>query len=82
MGNCSGKLGRSACGSLGYAMPDAMHAKHVIVITDDLRPYPLSDWSIPETQVDQVVSVVSIGDPKNPGTNVVHLEQSGIGLPD
>ena len=47
IGNCSGKLGRSACGSLGYAMPDAMHAKHVIVITDDLRPYPLIDWSIP-----------------------------------
>ena len=36
MGNCTGKYGRSACGSLGYAFPDAMYAKKVIVITDEL----------------------------------------------
>ena len=41
MGNCTGKLGPSACGSLGYAFPDAMYAKQVIVITDNLVPYPL-----------------------------------------
>lgn len=28
-GNCTGKLGKSACGSLGYAIPDAMHAKRL-----------------------------------------------------
>ena len=27
MGNCTGKSGKSACGSLGYAFPDAMYAK-------------------------------------------------------
>ena len=27
MGNCSGKYGKSACGSLGYAFADAMFAK-------------------------------------------------------
>ena len=32
MGNCSGKYGPSACGSLGYAFADAMYAKKVIVI--------------------------------------------------
>ena len=26
MGNCTGKFGKSACGSLGYAIPDALHA--------------------------------------------------------
>ena len=41
MGNCSGKIGKSACGSLGYAIPDAQNAKHVIIITDNLVPYPL-----------------------------------------
>ena len=34
MGNCSGKYGPSACGSLGYAFADAMKAKKVVVITD------------------------------------------------
>lgn len=27
MGNCTGKVGKSACGSLGYAFPDAQYAK-------------------------------------------------------
>ena len=80
IGNCSGKLGRSACGSLGYAMPDAMHAKHVIVITDDLRPYPLIDWSIPETQVDQVVCVDSIGDPKGIVSGTTKITRDPVGL--
>ena len=57
MGNCTGKIGKSACGSLGYAIPDAKCAKHVVVITDELHPYPLIEWSIPETDVDQVVAV-------------------------
>ena len=38
MGNCSGKYGPSACGSLGYAFADAMYAKKVVVITDNLVP--------------------------------------------
>ena len=46
MGNCSGKYGKSACGSLGYAFADAMHAKKVVVITDNLVPYPMQDFSI------------------------------------
>ena len=44
MGNCSGKYGKSACGSLGYAVADAMYAKKVVVITDNLVPYPLMDF--------------------------------------
>ena len=46
MGNCSGKYGKSACGSLGYAFADAMFAKKVVVITDNLVPYPSSPASI------------------------------------
>ncbi|MBR6825103.1 MAG: citrate lyase subunit alpha, partial [Oscillospiraceae bacterium] len=48
MGNCSGKYGKSACGSLGYAFADAMFAEKVVVITDNLVPYPLADFSISE----------------------------------
>lgn len=57
-GNCTGKFGPSACGSLGYAFPDAMYAKKVIVITDNLVDYPLTGWSIPEIYVDYVVSTL------------------------
>ena len=52
MGNCTGKIGPSACGSLGYAFADAMYAKKVVVITDNLVDYPLLDFSISEDYVD------------------------------
>lgn len=80
MGNLSGKTGRSACGSLGYAMPDARYAKHVVAITDGLVPYPLIDWSIPETEVDQVVAVDSIGDPRGIVSGTTKITRDPVGL--
>ena len=80
MGNCTGKRGKSACGSLGYAIPDARNAMHTVVITDELVPYPLIDWSIPETDVDQVVLVDSIGDPKGIVSGTTKITRDPIGL--
>ena len=80
MGNCTGKRGKSACGSLGYAIPDARNARHTVVITDELGPYPLIDWSIPETDVDQVVLVDSIGDPKGIVSGTTKITRDPIGL--
>ena len=31
---------KSICGSLGYALPDARYADKVVIVTDDLVPYP------------------------------------------
>jgi len=80
MGNCTGKLGKSACGSLGYAIPDAKHAKYVVAITDELHPYPLTGWSIPETDVDAVVVVDSIGDPKGIVSGTTKITRDPVGL--
>jgi citrate lyase subunit alpha/citrate CoA-transferase len=80
MGNCTGKIGKSACGSLGYAFPDAMHAKHVIVITDNLVPYPLSGWSIPEQYVDYVVEVDAIGNPHGIVSGTTRITRDPVGL--
>ena len=80
MGNCTGKLGKSACGSLGYAMPDAMHAKKVVVITDNLVDYPLQGWSIPETCVDYVVEVPAIGDPRGIVSGTTTITRDPVGL--
>ena len=80
MGNCSGKYGKSACGSLGYAVADAMHAKKVIVITDNLVPYPLQDWSISESYVDYVVTVDAIGDPKGIVSGTTQITRDPVGL--
>lgn len=54
----------SACGSLGYAKVDANYAKQVVLITDNLVPYPNVPFGIPESQVDYIVVVDCIGDPK------------------
>ncbi len=62
-GNLSGAVGRSACGSLGYAHTDAEYAECVVAITDNLVPFPTSNIQIPQYFVDYVVPVDSIGDP-------------------
>ena len=80
MGNCTGKLGKSACGSIGYAYPDAMYAKKVIVITDELVPYPLTGWSIPEIYVDSVVKVDAIGDPAGIVSGTTRMTRNPVAL--
>ena len=64
MGNAIGVVGKSICGSLGYAKVDAQHANKVVVVTDTLVPYPNFPQSIPQTQVDYVCVVEEVGDPK------------------
>ena len=80
MGNYTGKTGRSACGSLGYAFPDAMYAKKVIVITDNLVPYPLTERSIDETYIDYVVPVEAIGDPAGIVSGTTKITRDPVGL--
>ena len=80
MGNCSGKYGKSACGSLGYAFADAMFAKKVVVITDNLVSYPLQDFSISEDYIDYVVTVDAIGDPKGIVSGTTKITRDPVGL--
>ena len=80
MGNCSGKYGKSACGSLGYAYADAMYAKKVVVITDELVAYPMEDFSISEDYVDYVVQVDAIGDPKGIVSGTTRITRDPVGL--
>src|SRR5579862_2326983 len=62
-GNADGSHGKSACGSLGFALADSMYADKVIVVTDNLVPFPCIPWQIQGNNVDCVVEVPSIGDP-------------------
>ena len=80
MGNCSGKYGPSACGSLGYAFADAMKADKVIVVTDYLMDYPMTDASITEDYVDYVVKVDAIGNPKGIVSGTTRMPKDPIAL--
>ncbi len=62
-GNANGISGRSRCGSLGYAQVDAQHAGKVIVLTEEIVPFPNAPASISQDQVDFVVKVQQVGDP-------------------
>ncbi len=62
-GNANGCFGKSICGSLGYAIVDANHAKKVVLITDNLVEYPNLPVSISQSKVDFVVKVDQVGDP-------------------
>jgi len=80
MGNCTGKQGPSACGSLGYAFADAQYAGKVVVITDNLAPYPLTNFSISETYIDFVVQVEKIGNPAGIVSGTTRITRDPVGL--
>ena len=83
-GNATGKVGKSACGSLGYPMEDAIHAKNVIVITDNLVPSgeyrELEDPAIKAENVSSVVVVDEIGDPKGIVSGTTKITEDPTGL--
>lgn len=63
-GNANGFFGPSACGMLGYAAVDSMHAGKVIVATDNLVPFPCVPFQIRGQYVDFVVQMDKIGIPE------------------
>lgn len=75
-GNCNGMLGKSAFGAMGFAYADALFADNVVVITDNLQPYPVIPISIPQIYVDYVVQVESIGDPSGIQTGTMQITRS------
>ncbi|MFO8132755.1 MAG: citrate lyase subunit alpha [Thermoplasmatota archaeon] len=75
-GNCNGCMGESAFGAMGFPYADAMYADSVVVVTDNLQPYPVAPVSISQTWVDYVVEVESIGDPSGIKTGTMEITRS------
>jgi citrate lyase subunit alpha/citrate CoA-transferase len=75
-GNADGSHGPSACGSLGFALADSLHAEHVIVVTDNLVAFPCIPWQIQGNNVDYVVEVDSIGDPSKIVSGTTRITRS------
>lgn len=79
-GNINGVDGQAACGALGYAVPDAEYADKVVVITDNLVPYPACPIEISQQYVDYVVKVDCIGDPKGIVSGTTRITKDPVGL--
>ncbi|MCU7494338.1 MAG: citrate lyase subunit alpha [Ignavibacteria bacterium] len=61
-GNSNGVDGKSASGLIGFALGDSEYADSVIVVTDNLVPFPCVPWQIQGNNVDYVVQIDSLGD--------------------
>ena len=62
-GNANGVNGASACGPLGFGLADSLYADKVIMLTDNLVPFPCIPWEIMGQNVDYLVEVERVGDP-------------------
>lgn len=63
-GNANGVNGDAACGLLGFALADSQYADRVVVVTDNLVPFPAIPWQINGNYVDFVVEVDKVGIPE------------------
>ena len=78
-GNGTGRFGKSACGSIGYAIPDIEYAKTVALVTDNFvekidEPEALGKYT------DYVVLVDSIGDSNGIVSGTTKITKDPVGL--
>jgi citrate lyase subunit alpha/citrate CoA-transferase len=75
-GNANGVDGPAACGLLGFALADSQYADRVIVVTDNLVPFPCLPWQIQGNYVDYVVKVDTIGIPEKIVSGTTEITKS------
>jgi citrate lyase subunit alpha/citrate CoA-transferase len=75
-GNGHGLSGPSACGLLGFALADAQYADKVVLVTDNLVPFPCLPWQIQGNYVDYVVEVNRLGDPSRIVSGTTRITRS------
>ncbi len=80
MGNINGINGKSAFGTLGYAVADAEYADTTVVITDNLVDYPNAPIDISQIYTDYVLVVDSIGDPSGIVAGTTRITKDPLGL--
>ena len=75
-GNGNGLTGESACGLLGFALADSQYGHKVIVVTDNLIPFPCIPWQIQGNYVDYVVEMEQIGIPEKIVSGTTQITKS------
>ncbi len=75
-GNATGDRGPSACGLLGFGLVDTLYADKVIVVTDNLVPFPCVPWQIQGQNVDAVVVLDKVGEPEKIVSGTTKLTRS------
>ncbi len=79
-GNATGIRGKTPCGPISFSTVDAQYARNTVVITNDLRPYPVHPMEIQQGWTDWVVEVDEIGDPNSIVSGTLQLTRSPTNL--
>lgn len=75
-GNANGVNGPAASGLLGFALADSQYADRVIVVTDNLVPFPCIPWQIHGNFVDYTVLVDKVGDAEKIVSGTTNITKS------
>jgi len=75
-GNATGDRGPAACGLLGFALADSQYANKVVVVTDNLVPFPCIPWQIQGNNVDYVVVLDKVGIPEKIVSGTTEITKS------
>jgi citrate lyase subunit alpha/citrate CoA-transferase len=75
-GNANGLYGQSASGLLGFALADSQYADKVIVVTDNMVPFPCIPWQIQGNYVDFTVQVDQVGIPEKIVSGTTQITKS------
>lgn len=78
-GNGHGRSGKSACGSLGYAIADQLYAKRKVVVTDNLVANVIAP-EIHSEYIDYVVVIASLGEQEKIVSGTTKITNDPIGL--
>ena len=78
-GNGTGNQGKSACGSLGYAVSDLKYAKKVVFVTDNLVS-KIDNPQLDGKYVDYVLKVDAIGNPEGIVSGTTKITKDPVGL--
>ena len=75
-GNANGVYGDTACGSLAYSLADSQYADKVVVVTNNLVPFPCIPLQIHGNFVDYTVKVDQIGIPEKIVSGTTQITKS------
>ncbi len=78
-GNASGLYGKTACGALGYAIEDAIHAKRTVIVCDTLLD-TVNNPQIEGQFVDDVLLIDSIGNASGIVSGTLAITKDPLGL--
>jgi len=78
-GNGHGSQGKSACGTLGYAVSDLEYAKKVVLVTDTVVD-ELNEYQLDGQYVDYVLVIDSIGERSGIVSGTTEITKDPIGL--